>query len=285
MMSKMMQAALEYASMGFSVFPLTEGSKIPLKGSAGVHDATQDTETICRWWTEMPMCNIGIAMGNGFVAIDFDEDEEKDKHGIESLRRWEYEHRVELPDTIISLTPRGGAHYIYKDPIGHGNKVDLYNGVDVRGNGGYIVAPPSRIGEKRYQWEYSPDEVEIATADDVVLDFLEGEHKEGQQGRFKLPKAIYAGEQEITFMKLFGALWNLGLSEESIRSVISIENDLRFEPSWTDRELERVVFPALNRGWDVSRPYWNLKEGEIELWWMQRKIELLERKIQLLTEN
>lgn len=73
--------------------------------------------------------------------IDLDVDEDKGVNGYESLTAWQKENG-ELPETWTSITGRGGYHYIYKDGATNRNRVGLYDGVDIRGEGGYIVAPP-----------------------------------------------------------------------------------------------------------------------------------------------
>ena len=138
------EAALYYAKIGLAVFPIKSRSKQPLTGH-GCKDASKDTDQIAEWWDRWPDANVGIATGSisgGLVVIDLDIDEDKGKDGYEVLRRWQQEHGT-LPETALSITGRGGYHYLYRDSASWKNRTGLYEGVDVRGNGGYIVAPPS----------------------------------------------------------------------------------------------------------------------------------------------
>ena len=68
----MLPYALQYAQAGIKVFPLSPCDKVPLKGTNGFHDATNDIEKIKKWWTDNPFYNIGMATGNGISIIDVD---------------------------------------------------------------------------------------------------------------------------------------------------------------------------------------------------------------------
>src|SRR5947209_16879997 len=65
--STLLKAALRYAARGWAVFPLAPGTKVPLKGSNGVKDATKNTDQIRSWWTKNPDANIG-----GCTVLDVD---------------------------------------------------------------------------------------------------------------------------------------------------------------------------------------------------------------------
>ena len=179
----MKEWALYYAELGLAVFPLAYRNKVPaIEG--GCKAATTEKSKIERWWNQNPRYNIGIATGNksnGLVVIDLDVDKNKGIDGYEVLRDWQNKHG-ELPETWQSITGRGGYHYFYKDTITHSNKVGLYEGVDIRGEGGYIVAPPSvHPNGNTYEWEQEPKEYEIAQVDDIVNDFFKGELERGRR--------------------------------------------------------------------------------------------------------
>ena len=72
--STLLKAALRYAARGWAVFPLAPGTKVPLKGSNGVKDATKNTDQIRSWWTKNPDANIGCATGaaSGCTVLDLD---------------------------------------------------------------------------------------------------------------------------------------------------------------------------------------------------------------------
>lgn len=143
----MMEFALKYAAEGFAVFPCRPRGKEPLGMLApnGCLDATTDTETIRGWWTKCPDANIGLATGkkNGLVAVDLD--------GLPGITSGA---TLGISSIITSLTGNG-LQLFYADPEGKlKNSVKkLAPGVDIRGEGGYCVVPPSvHPNGKRYTW-------------------------------------------------------------------------------------------------------------------------------------
>lgn len=134
----MVEQALILAHHGFKVFPLGPGAKTP-HGKLVPHgclQASSEPATIRTWWAVEPAANIGIATGHGgLLVVDIDPD----KGGYESARRLA-DH---LPLTLGVRTGTGGMHlyYLARDPKNSAGK--LGNGIDTRGAGGYVVAPPS----------------------------------------------------------------------------------------------------------------------------------------------
>jgi putative DNA primase/helicase len=131
--SALLEAALAYARRGWRVHPLKKLDKTPISKN-GCKDATLDEQQIRKWWTTFPDANIGLATGYEFFVIDIDPD------GL----AW-YEAN-DLPATNESVTGRNGRHLLYKmASTSISNSASLLSrGVDVRGVGGYIVAPPSQ---------------------------------------------------------------------------------------------------------------------------------------------
>ena len=167
-MNLLREAALGYAHRGWRVFPLhgivngtctcgrkdcSSAGKHPLV-RRGLYEATTDPKQIQSWWRRWRSANIGIATGavSGIVVIDVDL-----PPALQSLDRLVNK----LPTTLTGLTGGGGAHLIYRcsdETLGNsaGRLPGLENdlrGIDLRGNGGYVVAPPSvhRSGGS-YQW-------------------------------------------------------------------------------------------------------------------------------------
>ena len=120
----------------------------------GLLDATTDQLIIERWWTRSsPDANVAIRTGavSRLLVLDVDGDA-----GAESLRALECEHGA-LPRTASVVTPRGGQHFYFRHP---GREVRnsaglLGVGLDVRGDAGYVLAPPSVGANGR---RYEPDE-------------------------------------------------------------------------------------------------------------------------------
>lgn len=145
-----LQAALWYAEQGLHVFPLQPGSKIPYPGTHGFQDATTNPDTITAWWTAKPQSNLAIATGHTVDVIDID--------GPTGVLSWA--RCTDLPQPLgVVETPRPGGSHLYVPATGMGNRAKVLPGVDYRGAGGYVVAPPSILapdptGERDYAGRY-----------------------------------------------------------------------------------------------------------------------------------
>jgi putative DNA primase/helicase len=143
-------AALAYAGRGVPVFPCEPGAKRPLTRN-GHWDATTETQVVRQWWQRWPSANVGVPTGkkSGVVVLDVDVDD----GGLESLAKLEYAV-APAPKTARARTGGGGIHIFFRYPRGTEirNSAGLLGpGLDVRGEGGYVVVPPSRT-QRSYQW-------------------------------------------------------------------------------------------------------------------------------------
>ena len=139
-------AALWYAEQGLAVFPLQPGTKVPFAGSRGCKDATTDPERIRRWWSSAPEANIGLATGRVVDVVDIDGPAGQASRCV----HWEQLADLEVVGRVC--TPRPGGMHLYVPAAGVGNKAGLLPGIDYRGRGGYVVAPPSRTEQGTYWW-------------------------------------------------------------------------------------------------------------------------------------
>ncbi len=146
-------ASFRYALRRVAVFPLAPGSKLPIKGSHGLRDATDDQDVTRVRWQRTPQANIAAATGSrsGFWVLDVDMPD-----GPKSLAALEAEHGS-LPVTIEASTPRGGRHLYWgwsaDGPEIRNSAGRIGTGLDVRGEGGSIVLPPSVLADGRcYRW-------------------------------------------------------------------------------------------------------------------------------------
>lgn len=142
----LLAAALWYAGQGMPVFPCAPGRKRPATRH-GLHDATTDVEQIRNWWAEQPQANIGLPTGLRYDVIDVDG-----PAGYRSLAALKGDRRIPEVFRGRAFTPRGGMH-IFIDATGAGNRAGMVDGIDYRGKGGYVVAPPS-LGETGRRWEW-----------------------------------------------------------------------------------------------------------------------------------
>lgn len=253
----MKEWALYYADLGFAVFPLLPKTKKPAVTS-GFKAATTNKELIEKWWNKNQNFNIGCATGSrsdGLVVLDFDEDEEKGKHGYDVLKDWQKKHG-NLPETCQSITGRGGYHFLYRDKTAtHSSKNGLYEGVDIKAEGGYIVLPPSvHPNGNIYEWEQEPEEFGITQVDAAVKHFLKGDNQqpEGEyKPPFEMPEIIPDGERVSTLVSLIASLCSSNnrrnMSIEAIKAAVRAENETRCVPALPEDELEKSVFPAIKR--------------------------------------
>ncbi len=160
----MIAYAHAYAQGGWHVFALEVRGKRPHGRLAprGLHSATKDLSAVTELWRSEPSANIGVRTGSGFMVLDVDDDV-----GADALAILEREHG-ELPDTVRAVTGGGGAHYYFaakhRVPCSAGQ---LAPGLDVRGDGGYVVAPPSiHHSGRTYEWDVAPGEGSIAPLPD-----------------------------------------------------------------------------------------------------------------------
>ena len=163
-------AAIRYAEKGWRVFPLISNIKKPLiKGWP--NQATTNSKQIQQWWTNNPNVNIGIVTGpsSGILVIDIDVKNNID--GMHSFIELCGDHGI--PDTRMARSPSGGYHYYFLLPKGCAirNRVSFRPNFDIRGQGGYIVAPPSVIGEASYLWV--DESVEIIELPSWLQELLE----------------------------------------------------------------------------------------------------------------
>ena len=246
----MLDAALEFAAMELAVFPLVERDKLPAV-SGGFKVATMDEEQIREAWGHRPNLNIGIATGTvsrGLVVIDLDVDDSKDEDGVATLRAWEREHG-DLPETATVKTGRGGMHLYYRCDQPVGCSVNAEIGVDVRGDGGYVVAPPSvHPNGNRYEFEEYLDDVPIARADSNVYAFIRAAQGERQRGRrFSLPEVIGDGKRNDTLMRLACSLQSQGFDDMLILANLEAVNSQKCVPPLPADEVRAIVESVASR--------------------------------------
>ena len=208
-MPSCLDAALAYAARGFRVFPLLPNSKLPATPH-GCKDATTDLETVRRLFTGNPG-NIGIATGQGLVVVDLDV--KPDRDGLEAWRDLCASH--ETIDTVECLTPSGGRHLYFRCHEKIANSASkLGPGIDVRGEGGYVVAPPSVIDGKAYAWELSNPPTPVDAPAWLVALLTEKPKKVTKIKEGVIPP----GTQDDELHKLACALTRQGLTPETIRA-------------------------------------------------------------------
>lgn len=249
-------AALSYAARGWRVLPVhgvVDGTCTCGKAkcdSPGKHphilewqrSATRDKRVIRSWFTKWPGANVGVATGaeSGLVVLDVDP-----AHGgADSLRDLEAKHGP-LPDTPISLTGGGGEHYIFAYPADaaeiRNSAGKLGAGLDVRANGGFIVAPGSvHASGQRYAWDSTrgPDDLALAPMPDWLLESLTGPHRKVSA---ELPDRIADGARNATLASLAGTMRRRGASPRAIQAALAAENEERCDHPLNNAEVQRIA--------------------------------------------
>lgn len=166
MPSELGNAALALARAGLAVFPCWPRGKTPLTTN-GHLDATCDEATICAWWWRWPNANIGVRTGaqSGLIVVDVDGEE-----GERLLAQFE-ERFGTLPPTSEAKTGKGRHLYLSPPARCWPIKSSSGAGLDIRGDGGYVIAPPSvHPNGRRYDWDETSEQ-QFAEAPEWLLDF------------------------------------------------------------------------------------------------------------------
>jgi hypothetical protein len=168
--------ALQYAERGWAVFPCRPRTKKPAT-QHGFKDATTDTGRIRRWWHDKPDKGIAIATGevSGLLVVDIDP-----RHGGDKTLAELIESHGELPVTTQAMTGGGGIHLLFKHPGGHikSRPNALGPGIDIKADGGYIMAPPSVHPDGGlYRWAIHREEIEpVETPEWMLAKLVQGEN-------------------------------------------------------------------------------------------------------------
>jgi hypothetical protein len=252
------KAALDAARRGWPVIPLqwsvhgrcscgnpkcTSVGKHPLT-EHGIRDATLKKATICSWWGRWPKANVGIATGvpSGIVVLDSDP-----RHGgSESLSTLEDKYGP-LPDGPRVRTGGGGEHaYFLCPPGGLNNKVGLLPGIDIRGDGGYVVGPGStHFSGGRYLWRsgMTPSKIHTPPLPDRLLKLiLERRDPTKPESSPLIPE----GRRHTTLVSFAGTMRTRGMSSQAIEVALIEENYARCTPHLPDHEVRQIA-ASVNR--------------------------------------
>ena len=250
--SDIKQTALNYTEMGLMCLPAKKDDKHPLTGWKIIPKI--DLDTTSKYFDEFKNCQPGIAIitgkrSSGLFVVDVDV---KHMDGTEKLSEWQLEHG-DFPKTWTAKSPSGGYHYYFKSDEAIGTREGLLGCIDIRGNGGLIIAPPTIRDGKAYEWldGLSPEDIPIAEANKSVLDLAT---MKGRAEGTSLPQNYNSddldfseGHRHTAFNTLIGRLKkDGGLSDQDIEDMVRIKNSQIDDPL-SDEELERTVLGAIQR--------------------------------------
>ena len=223
------EAAAHYARKRWPVFPCQPGGKAPITPN-GFHDATTDVATVEQWWTDTPSANIGCVPARaspGFIVIDVDG--EAGRAAATALGLFAH-------PTLTVTTPRG-VHLWFRHPGFHVSNRPLAPGLDVRGDDGYVLLPPSV--------HPSGDRYRVDKA--AVRPLPPGVRLSGNGERHPLPplpEMIPEGQRNDRLFRLGCALVHYHASPAAIRAALLAENAARCAPPLLEEEVARIVASA-----------------------------------------
>lgn len=239
-------AALAYLARGWSAIPIEPRGKRPLVSWLEFQRRLATRAEVLHWFRSWPEANVGIVTGavSGLIVVDVDE-----RHGgMQSLSELELANGA-LPPTVEAGTGGGGRHVYFAHPgaVVH-NKVGFAPGIDLRGDGGCVVSPPSpHPSGRRYAWlpGRSPEEARLAPLP-LWLGRLVG--REGGRGghppahwRELVRRRISEGERNNTIASLAGHLFWHGVDVGVALELLEAWNLAHCEPPLPVAEVAQVV--------------------------------------------
>ena len=160
----MVDYALHYQKLGYSVIPIDKKSK---RAITKFKDKTFNENEIQRFWHDQPDANIAWRTTDFFVI---DIDVSVTKNGYESLKEWELSQYI--PKTLTATTPSGGKHIFLKKPKGIELSQDIRvkPGIDIKANkNNYVLVAPSNNAKGSYKWDKSTEEMAEAPAEIISI--------------------------------------------------------------------------------------------------------------------
>ena len=265
-MPKLLDAALAYAARGMSVIPLKPQDKRPLLTSWKDYQSKRMGVGDMRgFWKEQPDANIGLVTGaiSGVTVVDVDGNE-----GVESLR----DAGLYLPETYTVQTPKG-FHYYYKYNNLFKTGAGFLKNVDVRNDKGYVVAPPSEVGNKAYsvirdnggefaEFGVVPEQFlssrKGTVSDDGMISQSNGNAMEPWIAQ-AITNGAPEGQRDETAIRLAGYFWSRGVPEDIIKATVT-QFASNCTPPMSEQDVARVVRSATSYEQTKVR---NFTEGKI----------------------
>lgn len=255
---RMLKCTLKYADLGWCVIPLwsvgEDGKCLCGKencGSPGKHpygklvpnglkDSTTDKSVIASWFKKNEELNIAICTGpqSGIVVLDVDPD----GGGEDSLAKIIAEHG-ELPQTPKADTGGGGCHYIFKYPDGEvrNSASKIADGLDIRGKGGYIVAPPSlHASGNEYRWAVGPG-VGLAECPDWLKN---GSIRKEKSSQIAMNESLSKGKRNDALFSVAVSMRRKGLSADEMLPTLLEINEKRCNPPLDTVEVTKIAESA-----------------------------------------
>jgi hypothetical protein len=235
--------ALGYSRLSLPIFPIRACEKGPPLTPHGFYDASANEAQIRNWWTRWPFANIGLPTGatSKLLVLDFDPRNGGPTGRSEIIRQF-----GSMPETCEVITGGGGRH-IYFFYEGGPVPKQLAPGVDLKGDGGYVVAPPSiHPSGARYRidgLEGPRAFLNIAAAPDWLLERIAASsHNNGRRTETIEENAQWLeGERNNKLARAAGTMRRAGFSREAIEAALLVENRSRCDPPLPEEEVRAVA--------------------------------------------
>jgi hypothetical protein len=239
-MGSLLTSALKLAERGWRVFPCQPCGKVPATPN-GCKAATADAAQITAWWKRADF-NIGVATGQASNITVVDVDDEDAEAELKKLE----EKFGALPPTVESITGRG-RHIFYRWPkyVIRNSASKIAPGIDVRGEGGYVIVPPSKHPSgKRYAWSVDSAST-FAEAPEWLLNMItspRGTTGEVTEGWRTLARdGADDGYRNDTLTRFVGHLLSRHVDPEMVLDIAFAINDARIRPPMTRNEVTSIV--------------------------------------------
>jgi hypothetical protein len=241
-----LEAALGYLNRGWAVVPAGERAKQPIVPWQAFQHRMPSQAEVTAWFERWPKANLAVITGaiSGIVVVDIDPKNDGDR----SLATLEVRHGP-LPATMESITGGGGRHVYFAHPGREvRNRVGLAPGIDLRGDGGCIIVPPSvHPSGKRYRWKsgHAPGQVDLA----ALPVWLEQSRfsSDGPRGhstaywRDLVHEGVKEGQRNSTIASFAGHLLWHGVDPDVVLELMLAWNRVRSRPPLDDGEVIRTV--------------------------------------------
>jgi hypothetical protein len=258
---KLVAAIQRYVDREWPVFPC-KPNKQPYTPN-GFHDATTNIDQIVEWWAQHPTALIGVPTGprSGFWVVDIDM--KKGKDGLATLLEYTKARNGEWSDKwLAQKTPTGGYHLLFKwdDKFPVHNRASVIrkdSGVDIRGDGGYIIVAPSAIGSEEYKWNNIEHEIPDAPqwARDLAATTAPSAMPEHPHGATDLEQiyaeGIHEGARDDT---LFRVASSLRAKDVDYHTALFVMRRLGERCIPYDDEVKQMVVAKLNNAYGRYEP-------------------------------
>jgi hypothetical protein len=238
------EIAKRYLARGWSVVPLRKRDKRPLISWEYLQNERPTEHDVAEWFRRWPDANVGIVTGeiSNLIVLDIDP-----KHGGDATLERLERRFTPLSPTMEAVTGSGGRHLYFAHPGGlTRNRAGLAQGIDLRGDGGYVVAPPSvHPSGQPYEWVpgRGPDEITLAPLPRWLIVPIRGPRigRSLSDWRRLVREGIAEGQRNSTIASLTGHLLWHGVDPDVALELLLAWNRMRCRPPLDDAEVAQVV--------------------------------------------